>query len=125
MPDFRSIEVASTEDIFLKKVAEAVERHMADSAFGLDAFAGAVNMSKMQLYRKLTALTGFGPNEFIRHFRLQRAYHLLKANSGNVAEIAYRVGFKNLSYFSKAFKEKFHKTPSEVLKGSDSKVLPE
>jgi transcriptional regulator GlxA family with amidase domain len=112
------INIESADDVFLKKVAEAVERHMALPAFGLDAFAVAVGMSKMQLYRKLTALTGYGPNEFIRHFRLQRANDLLKANSGNVAQVAYQVGFKNLSYFSKTFREKFDRSPSEVLRGS-------
>lgn len=112
------IKVESADDAFLKKVAEAVERHMADPVFGLDAFAVAVGMSKMQLYRKLTALTGYGPNEFIRCFRLQRANDLLKANFGNVAEVAYHVGFKNLSYFSKIFKEKFDRSPSEVLRNN-------
>ena len=110
------IEIKSADDLFLKKVAEVVERHMSDPAFGLDTFAVAVCMSKMQLYRKLTALTGYGPNEFIRHFRLERANDLLRANSGNVADVAYQVGFKNLSYFSKTFKEKFDRSPSEVLR---------
>lgn len=117
------IKIESADDVFLKKVAEAVERQMADPAFGLESFAVAVGMSKMQLYRKLTALTGYGPNEFIRHFRLQRANDLLKANSGSVAQIAYQVGFQNLSYFSKMFKQKFDRSPSEVLRDPQLKPL--
>ncbi len=105
----------SMEDRFLKKVMTVVESHIMDPSFGLEQFASAVGMSKIQLYRKLKALTQHTPNEFIRDIRLQRANQLLRNRTGNVAEVAYQVGFKNLSYFSKTFKEKFGKTPSELL----------
>jgi AraC-like DNA-binding protein len=70
-------------------------------------------MSQSQLVRKLKALTNLTGNEFIRDFRLQRAAELLEKNAGTISEIAFQVGFENLSYFSKVFQEKFGKLPSE------------
>jgi len=71
-------------------------------------------MSNIQLYRKLKALTGSTPNDLIRNMRLERAGSLLRQRGGNVAEIAYQVGFNNLSYFAKCFREKFGLTPKQV-----------
>jgi AraC-like DNA-binding protein len=70
-------------------------------------------MSASQLLRKIKALTNQTSNEFIRDFRLQRAATLLEKKSGTVSEIAFDVGFENLSYFSKVFQEKYGKLPSE------------
>jgi transcriptional regulator GlxA family with amidase domain len=70
----------------------------------------------MQLFRKLKALTNQTPSEFIRTIRLKRAASLIKQKFGNVAEITYEVGFNNLSYFAKCFKELYGKSPSEYAK---------
>ena len=106
----------SIEEKFLKKAVNTIEVHIGDAAFSVEVFAREVGMSQVQLYRKLTALTNYSPNEFVRHMRLQRASDLLVSKAGNVAEIADQCGFNSLSYFSKVFKEKFGVTPSEVLK---------
>ncbi len=90
-----------------------VEENIGNSEFGPDAFAREVGMSRMQLHRKLTALTGKATTDFIRTMRLKRAAQLLEARAGNVSEIAYQVGFDNLPYFSKCFKEQFGMTASE------------
>ncbi len=107
------VKVTSTDERFLKKIMEVVETHLADTSFGVELFAQEVAMSHVQLYRKLTALTGHSPNDFIRHIRLQRAAELLKKKAGNVTEVAYQVGFNNLSYFSKCFRETFGVNPKE------------
>jgi len=73
-------------------------------------------MSRVQLYRKVSALTNLNVSEFIRTIRLKEAAQLLKNASGTISEIAYQTGFNNLSYFSKSFKETFGKTPLEYLK---------
>jgi len=72
-------------------------------------------MSRTTLYRKILALTGEPPREFIRSYRLKRGAQLLKANFGNVTEVAFEVGFSSTTYFSKCFKEKFHLLPSAFL----------
>jgi signal transduction histidine kinase/DNA-binding response OmpR family regulator len=105
--------VESMDDRFVKKVLEAIEKHMEDSSFGVEVLAREMAMSAPQLYRKLKALTDYKPVDLIRHIRLERAASLLKQHAGNVAEVAYQVGFNNLSYFAKVFREKYGVTPSD------------
>ena len=107
------IDADSMEDRFVKKVMTVIEKYMDDSSFSVDVLAREAAMSNIQLYRKLKSLTDFTPNELIRNTRLERAASLLKQRAGNVADVAYQVGFNNLSYFSKCFKEKFDVSPSE------------
>ena len=109
------IEVDSMEDRFLKKVITIIEQHLDDTSFSVEVLSQEAAMSNTQLYRKLKSVTGFTPNEVIRNTRLERAASLLRQKAGNVADIAYQVGFNNLSYFSKCFKEKFGSSPSEFL----------
>jgi len=114
------IEVDSMEDRFLKKVKNTIEYHISDGAFSVEILADEAAMSSVQLYRKLKALTGHTPNELIRNLRLERAASLLSQRAGNVSDIAYQVGFNNLSYFAKCFKEKFGVAPSDFLNSSKS-----
>ena len=72
----------------------------------------------MQLFRKIKATTNQTPSELIRNYRLKYAARLLEKKFGNIAEITYEVGFNNLSYFAKCFKEKYGILPSEYLKES-------
>jgi DNA-binding response OmpR family regulator len=109
----RDIAITSADEKFLMVAIATVEKHMADSEFSVEALEGEMALSKMQLYRKLKALTDQSPNEFIRTIRLKRAAALLTARSGTVTEIAYEVGFNNLSYFAKCFREMYGVTPSE------------
>ena len=111
----RDIDIDSKDEQFLKKVMKALERHMDDSNFSMDDFGYELGMSRMQLHRKLKALTGYSTTEFIRIQRLRRAADLLSSGGGNVSEIAYEVGFSNLSYFAKRFKEQYGMSPSEYL----------
>ena len=73
-------------------------------------------MSGVHLYRKLKALTGMTPGELIRRIRLKTAASLLEQNNRNVTVIAFKVGFLNLSYFAKCFKEYYGKSPKEYMK---------
>ena len=108
----KDLHLQSADDKFLEKVSKTLESNLEDPLFGVDRFASEVGYSTVQFYRKISALTGHTPNEFIRLFRLQRAADLLKQKVGNVSEIAYQVGFNNLSYFSKVFKEKYGISPN-------------
>ena len=110
------IKVSSLDDRFIKKVMEVIEAHLSNSGFSVELLADEVAMSSVQVYRKLKAITGQTPNDLIRNVRLERAASLLDQHAGNVADVAYMVGFNNLSYFAKCFKDKFQQSPSEYLK---------
>jgi signal transduction histidine kinase/DNA-binding response OmpR family regulator/ligand-binding sensor domain-containing protein len=110
------VTVSSVDEAFLKKVLSAVEANLADEGFHLEELSQRLGMSRTQLYRKLTALTGQAPWAYIRFIRLHRAMGLLQKNSGTVSEIAYRVGFNDPSYFSKCFHKQFGKSPTAVQK---------
>lgn len=109
------IEVHSADEKFLRKLMSVLEVHMGDERFGVETLGLALGMSRSQLHRKLKALTGKGPSQFMRSFRLTRARDLLKAKTATTAEIAYTVGFGSPSYFTKCFHEEFGYTPSEVV----------
>ncbi len=104
------------EDEFILKLQKKLDERLDDTDFGVDALALALNISRAQLYRKLLALTGQSVNRYILSYRLQRAYHLFETTDLNVTEVAFEVGFKNLSHFSRAFHEKFDLPPSAVRK---------
>jgi signal transduction histidine kinase/ligand-binding sensor domain-containing protein/DNA-binding response OmpR family regulator len=109
----QEVAVTSMDAQFLERVQAIIEEHLADTDFTPEQFARKVAMSRMQLHRKLRALTNQSAGEFIRTMRLKRAAQLLQRNSGTIAEIAYEVGFNNPSYFAKCFKDFFGKLPSE------------
>lgn len=73
-------------------------------------------MSQSQMHRKLKALTDLSANQFIRSIRMQRALELLKKNAGNVAEVAYMVGYEDPGYFTRTFKNYFEYLPSDVTR---------
>ena len=109
----KDITVSSADEKFLQNTIAVVEKHLSDSGFSVEALENEMMMSKMQLYRKLKALTDQSPSEFVRTLRLKRAASLISQRSGNISEIAYGVGFNNLSYFAKCFKEHYGVPPSE------------
>jgi signal transduction histidine kinase/DNA-binding response OmpR family regulator/ligand-binding sensor domain-containing protein len=108
------VAAASMDEVFLSKVIAAVEHHIGDELFGTEELAAEVAMSRMQLHRKLSALTNQSAGEFIRSLRLHRAMELLQKDAGTVSEIAYMVGFSDPSYFSKCFHKQFGKVPTEA-----------
>ncbi len=112
----KDITVTSVDEKFLKKIIEITEENLWNCEFDVASMTEEMGMSRMQLFRKLKALTDQTPSEFIRTIRLKRAAQLIKKNYGNVAEITYEVGFNNLSYFAKCFKELFGVSPSEYAK---------
>lgn len=109
----REMALTSVDERFLDRVVTLVETHLEDPDFSVRAFREELGMSKTQIHRKLTALTDQAPGEFIRTYRLKRAAQLLAAHHENVSQIAFAVGFNNLSYFAKCFKEQFGVSPSQ------------
>jgi transcriptional regulator GlxA family with amidase domain len=80
----------------------------------MDDLGNELGMSRVQLYRKVKALTGISPVELLREMRLQRGYTLLNTTTKSINEIAYEVGFHTPSYFSNCFKKQFGKYPTEL-----------
>jgi AraC-like DNA-binding protein len=109
-----STALSSADRQFLEKVNAAIATHLDDPDFSVDALSELVFLSRSQLHRKLTALIDQAPTTYIRSVRLQHALERLKKRDGSITEIAFDVGFSNLSYFSKCFKEQFGVLPSEI-----------
>lgn len=107
------VEVLSEDEKFLNTVKEKILERLSDEQLSVESLAEDMGMSRVQLYRKVSGLTDISVNELIRKLRLQRAAQLLSQNWGPVSQVAYEVGFSNLSYFSKVFKEEFGVLPSE------------
>lgn len=108
--------ITGPDDIFLKAVIAFIEENIAEPSLNVEELAGAVNMSRVTLYRKLKALTNQTIVEFIRIIRLKKAARLLATQQYNVNEVAYMTGFSDPDYFRKWFKKEFGKTPTEYVK---------
>ncbi len=102
------------DDPFIRQLQQVIEVNLDNADFGVDALAVAVAMSRRTLHRKLTAVSGIPPADFIRQYRLGRALELLRSGH-SVADTAYRVGFESSAYFATVFKQVYQQTPSEFL----------
>jgi AraC-like DNA-binding protein len=101
---------------FITRFKEAVESRLEDSELSVEDLASDMNLSRVQLYRKVKAVTGSTPIELLRTARLNRAYQMLMTTDRSVSEIAYQVGFSAPSYFTKCFKEEYGMLPGDVRK---------
>lgn len=106
----------SIDDKFLIKARIVVEAHIGDTGFGVEKFADEMNLSRTQLFRKVKALLGVSPSDFINNVRLKRAAELIVAKADTLTQICYTVGFNEPSYFAKRFRKKYGVVPSEYAK---------
>ena len=111
----RNIILRSPDERFLQKAINVVENNISDPDLDIYRFATEIGVSRMQLYRKLHAMTEMTVKEFVRDIRLKRAAQLLVQKKMNVSEVAYAVGFKDLSHFRKSFKQEFNMSASEYI----------
>lgn len=102
------------EDAFLTKFRNFIEKSMGDSDLNVETIGAELGLSRVQLYRKIKALTGLSPVELLRTARLQKGRDLLQTTSKNISEVAYEVGFTAPSYFTKCFKDEFGISPSDL-----------
>jgi YesN/AraC family two-component response regulator len=109
----KQISITSLDEKFITKVLAIIEDHMDDETFSIDELSREGGYSNMHFYRKIKALSGETPSQFLRTIRLKRAAELLSKDSDNVTQIAYSVGFSSLSYFNKCFKAQFGITPGQ------------
>ena len=108
------VEPLKIEDAFMIKFRDFIEKNMSDSELGVENIGAELGLSRVQLYRKVKALTGQTPVELLRSARLHRARRLLQGSGKSISEIAYEVGFSAPSYFTKCFKEEFGVNPSDL-----------
>lgn len=113
-PPSKESEDAEPVSAFITRFKEVVESRLADSDISVEDLAADMNLSRVQLYRKVKNLTGSSPVELLRTARLNRAYQLLLTTDKSVSEVAYDVGFTAPSYFTKCFKEEFGMLPGDV-----------
>lgn len=107
--------VSVLDEKFYTKLQSVIDKQIQEPDFSADEFASIMAMSRMQLHRKLKSLLGVTTSEFIRNERLKMAVDLLKKGESSISEIAYSVGFNEVTYFSKCFKDVYHCAPSEYL----------
>ena len=100
--------------IFITRFKEVVESRMADSDVSVEDLAADMNLSRVQLYRKVKAISGSSPVELLRTARLNRGYQLLLTSDLSISEVAYQVGFTAPSYFTKCFKEEYGILPGDI-----------
>ena len=104
----------SQDTIFAETLNEAILKNMSNPNLKMDELGDEIGLSRVQLYRKVKAITGLSPVELLRQMRLQRGYALLQSTNKTVNEIAYEVGFGTPGYFSTCFKKQFGKYPTDV-----------
>lgn len=107
--------MSTKHNAFLLKAINIVADNIDNIDFNATDFSQQMHLSRSQLHRKLKNFTGRSATDFIRHQRLITARQLLIQKKVRVTEVAYQVGFNNLSYFSKCFKEKYGCTPSKYF----------
>ncbi len=102
--------------LFIARFKEAVEARLDESELSVEDLAADMNLSRVQLYRKVKSFTGSTPVELLRTARLKRGYQLLMTTDKSVSEVAYLVGFSAPSYFTKCFKEEYGQLPGDIRK---------
>lgn len=106
-------QVQPHDELFMQQIMEFMEQQMDNPELTIDDFADKVLLSRSMFYRKLKAIVGLTPVDFIREIRLKRATQLIESSSYNFSQIAYMTGFSDPKYFSKCFKKHAGTTPRE------------
>ena len=104
----------SRDTAFAEALNEAIRKNMSNPNLKMDDLGEEMGLSRVQLYRKVKAITGVSPVELLRQVRLQQGYVLLTTTNKTVADIALEVGYNNPGYFSKCFKEQYGKLPMDL-----------
>lgn len=102
-----------TDKTFAAQLRKIIQDNLSDNEFNVERIGDEIGLSRVQLYRKVKALTGYSPVEMLRKARLTRARHLLRTTEKTVSEVAYAVGFSTPSYFSKCYRDEFGESPKK------------
>jgi DNA-binding response OmpR family regulator len=101
---------------FIDRIVRQIEEHLDESNYPIEALTRSAGISRTAFFRKIKTLTGMSPVEFVREVRIRNAEKLLKTNQLMVKEVCYMVGFTDLKYFTRCFKQRFGVTPAEFKK---------
>lgn len=101
-------------DPFMDKLKEVIERHINETDLSVEDISTEMQLSRVQLYRKVKALTGTSPVDLIRKARLAKAHKMLTETTLSISEIAYQTGFTSPSYFNKCFRDEYGTTPGAL-----------
>jgi len=110
-----TVDIPSGDGDFLTKVVDTIKSHLGESEYSVEQLGNEVGFSRSQFYRKIMALTGYPPHEFIRNIRLKQAARMFREGNTNVTQVLYTVGFNSPSYFTKSFRELFGINPSDFI----------
>jgi len=120
LSDHADIEVVY-EDQFLNKLNVILNKYIAESDFRIDHLANELYMSRSQVFRKISATTGYTPHDLMCNLRLKKAASLFRSGQNHVAQVMHQVGFNSQSYFGKCFHERYGMTPTEYIHSKDYK----
>ena len=104
------------EKNFLSQLEKIILDNLDQEKLDVLKVADSIGMSRSSLFRKLKAITGLNTNQYIRKVKMDKAVELLKTGNYTIAQVSYEVGFNNVKYFRKLFKEQFDNLPSEFTK---------
>nr|WP_294789803.1 hybrid sensor histidine kinase/response regulator transcription factor [uncultured Mucilaginibacter sp.] len=103
----------TNDEKFMVDIVKVIEKKMSDPNFSVEELSSDMAMNRVTLYRKTLLMTELTPVEFIKLMRLKKGAQLLESSHLNIAEIAYKVGFKNPKYFAKSFKQEYDQLPTD------------
>ena len=117
----KEITITRIDEQLIERALDCMERHMSNPEYNVESLSADMGVERSSLYRKMQAIAGQTPSEFMRTVRLKRAAHLLESGQYSVQEISWMVGFNTPRYFSSYFKEMFGSTPSQYMQQAKEK----
>jgi len=115
LASYSSLATNKSDDVFLKNLNEEIEKNLADDQFNVESLIHILGFSRSNFQRKLKAVSGYSPGDYVRTYRLKKACNLLLEGDYRINEVCYRVGFSSPSYFTKAFIKAYNMTPKEFI----------
>ena len=111
----KTISFKSSDEILMERIVKIINDYLENPSLNVQLLADEVGLSRVQLHRKVKALTGVSTSEFIRNIRLKQAEKLLLDKQMNISQVAYALGFTNQTHFSTLFKKMYGLSPSEYI----------
>ncbi len=115
----KQVDVKGNDEQLMANIMKSVNGHLSDCDFTVEILASEVNMSVVQLHRKMKKMAGVPTGKFIRNIRMEQARRLIAGGKLNISQVAFEVGFNDPTYFSTVFKQYFGKSPSEYAEAAE------